>query len=209
MYQEFMKKFIKMPALLVIAGALFFPFSFAHSAVFQVTESEGGRYGWNNENVELFFSVNNSYSDILEFAIGNNGAFHAGYSNDMTSPTAYLIEAAVVHKVDGIWRAATEEGWRELTWMNQASNFDSYTTAFLFTSKCEDCSEFSGFLELGFTDGYRGDALDPQSSFAAYSELEGVDNPIMGTTTVVPIPAAAWLFGSALLGLGALKRRKS
>ena len=28
-------------------------------------------------------------------------------------------------------------------------------------------------------------------------------------TTVVPLPAAAWLFGSALLGLGAIKRRKS
>ncbi len=30
-----------------------------------------------------------------------------------------------------------------------------------------------------------------------------------GTISSVPLPAAAWLFGSALLGLGALKRKKA
>jgi hypothetical protein len=34
-------------------------------------------------------------------------------------------------------------------------------------------------------------------------------DPAVLTLSEVPIPAAAWLFGSALLGLGALKRRKS
>lgn len=32
---------------------------------------------------------------------------------------------------------------------------------------------------------------------------------IRGQVNVVPLPAAAWLFGTALLGLGAIKRRKS
>jgi hypothetical protein len=31
----------------------------------------------------------------------------------------------------------------------------------------------------------------------------------VATPSAVPIPAAAWLFGSALLGLGAIKRRKA
>ena len=30
-----------------------------------------------------------------------------------------------------------------------------------------------------------------------------------GSVSAVPIPAAAWLFGSALLGLGVLKRKKA
>ncbi|MEH6591623.1 MAG: VPLPA-CTERM sorting domain-containing protein [Halioglobus sp.] len=34
----------------------------------------------------------------------------------------------------------------------------------------------------------------------------GIDNI---QTTVVPLPAAAWLFGSAVLGLGAIKRKRS
>ena len=31
----------------------------------------------------------------------------------------------------------------------------------------------------------------------------------MTTATIVPLPAAAWLFGSALLGLGVVKRKKA
>ena len=197
---------------LFLTASLLITSNFAQSAALRVTESEGDRYGYENENVELFFSVNNTYSDILEFAVGNNGAFSAGYSDDLTSPTAHLIEAYVVHKVDGSWRTEDDnstDGWRQLTWMNQASNFDGYATAFLFTSKCGDCSEFTGPLETGITDGYRGDALNPQSPFAAYSQANGVANPIIGTTSVVPLPAASWLFGSALLGLGVVKRKKA
>jgi hypothetical protein len=32
---------------------------------------------------------------------------------------------------------------------------------------------------------------------------------ITADVSAVPVPAAAWLFGSALLGLGAVKRRKA
>jgi hypothetical protein len=34
-------------------------------------------------------------------------------------------------------------------------------------------------------------------------------NTVAGSITVVPLPAAAWLFGSALLGLGVVKRKKA
>ncbi len=37
----------------------------------------------------------------------------------------------------------------------------------------------------------------------------GIDNIEFGGVSAVPIPAAAWLFGSALLGLGVVKRRKA
>jgi hypothetical protein len=186
-----------------VFGSAILPLAFAHSAVLQVTESEGDRYGYNNEKVELFFSVYNTYNDIREFAVGNNGAFSAGYRNDLAqTPTAHLTEAFVVHKVNGSWKAPNGS---ELTWMNQATNFDSFTIAFLYTSKCGDCSEFNGFLEVGTTDGYAGDALDPQSPFAAFSESSGV---ITGSTTV-PVPAAIWLFGSGLLGITGIARRKA
>lgn len=36
----------------------------------------------------------------------------------------------------------------------------------------------------------------------------GLDNPGLNDTLAAPIPAAAWLFGSGLLGLGTLARRK-
>jgi hypothetical protein len=42
------------------------------------------------------------------------------------------------------------------------------------------------------------------------NHTQGVDDiEVFVNSPVVPIPAAAWLFGSALLGLGVLKRRKA
>lgn len=174
MYQEFMKKFIKKRALLVvIVGAVFFPFSFTHSAVLQVTESEGDRFGYELEKVELFFSIDNTYEDILEFAIGNNGAYQAGYRDDLALyPTANLANGFVAYRDEGVWRVNdNDDGPRELTWMNQASNFDGFTKAFLYTSLCEGCS--GAALETGTTDGYAGEADESQSPFAAYSEENG------------------------------------
>jgi len=72
-------------------------------------------------------------------------------------------------------------------------------------------------------------ALDPQTEFGSpITDIEvSIQNTLtastdalgesawiqkklsfVASTTVVPVPAAAWLFGSALLGLGLVKRRK-
>ena len=50
-----------------------------------------------------------------------------------------------------------------------------------------------------------GVCSDPVVGDGAYSIGEF---QVFGTPSSVPIPAAAWLFGSALLGLGAVKRNK-
>jgi hypothetical protein len=47
------------------------------------------------------------------------------------------------------------------------------------------------------------DSLIANQVYTEYTQVEG------GYISSVPIPAAAWLFGSALLGLGALKRKKA
>jgi hypothetical protein len=62
--------------------------------------------------------------------------------------------------------------------------------------------------------------VDPDISFEYFAfSIESVNGSVISTDIVntaadfvsppVPIPAAAWLFGSALLGLGAVKRRKA
>ena len=52
-----------------------------------------------------------------------------------------------------------------------------------------------------------------QMNFTALQQVVveefGVDVLRLTVTTVVPIPAAAWLFGSALLSMGWLRCRKS
>ena len=45
-------------------------------------------------------------------------------------------------------------------------------------------------------------AIGPSDSATTYAFAQLIPSPI-------PLPAAAWLFGSALLGLGAAKRRKA
>ena len=45
--------------------------------------------------------------------------------------------------------------------------------------------------------------------FEDIGDLQNTSNQSLYVMSEVPIPAAAWLFGSALLGLGAIKRRKA
>jgi hypothetical protein len=59
---------------------------------------------------------------------------------------------------------------------------------------------WAGLDAGGIRNGF-GDAFNTLSM--SFSDDTGI------TTSVVPIPAAVWLFGSALLGLGAVKRRKT
>jgi hypothetical protein len=85
----------------------------------------------------------------------------------------------------------------------------------------------STFEQIGTTfDGTSGDlnilALPPTLGLPITITIS-FDNPDAGTVfadggtlgtasgafTVVPVPAAAWLFGSALLGLGVVKRKKA
>ena len=45
-----------------------------------------------------------------------------------------------------------------------------------------------------------------------WEDFDGANHPFISGSvkpSVVPLPAAAWLFGSALLGLGAFKRRRA
>ncbi|MDB4308249.1 VPLPA-CTERM sorting domain-containing protein [Gammaproteobacteria bacterium] len=42
-----------------------------------------------------------------------------------------------------------------------------------------------------------------------WGEEAFVRNIVSGTVTAVPVPAAAWLFGSALAGLGLLRRKQT
>jgi hypothetical protein len=61
------------------------------------------------------------------------------------------------------------------------------------------------------------DEIDKQGAAAKFTEGCAQEGACNGLVTIysnpivkpVPLPAAAWLFGSALLGLGALKRKKA
>ena len=60
-----------------------------------------------------------------------------------------------------------------------------------------------------------GSTLNPSSGeyfaahIAGFDETYGVDSAQFSGSTVVPVPAAVWLFGSGLIGLAGIARRKA
>jgi len=81
------------------------------------------------------------------------------------------------------------------------SNFLVKSDAFLFDYESADNRySFTGDLPSG-TYTFNVEGVSSGSIGGSYIGTVGA--------TEVPIPAAAWLFGSALLGLGAVRRRKN
>jgi hypothetical protein len=70
-----------------------------------------------------------------------------------------------------------------------------FNTADLECPSFDFCTDTESVYLTGFEDGFDFDAKKWSSSADAI--------------TTIPLPAAAWLFGSALLGLGAMKRKKA
>ena len=66
---------------------------------------------------------------------------------------------------------------------------------------CDPASNLSGQLTKGF------DVIAGNTYFVEL-ELEAIADAFGGTPAVVPVPAAVWLFGSGLLGLVGVARRK-
>lgn len=73
-----------------------------------------------------------------------------------------------------------------------------------------------GYLSNGTTIKFNGDLTYTPGSGGLQGSLTGgaidgssVTATKLGAVTVVPVPAAAWLFGSGLLGLAGIARRKT
>lgn len=72
-----------------------------------------------------------------------------------------------------------------------------------------------------FSNAYTGDEFIPAGLYVAFEDLKGLDTPqdfnyldlqiVVSNVNApaVPVPAAAWLFGSALVGLAGVARRRS
>ena len=51
-------------------------------------------------------------------------------------------------------------------------------------------------------------AINDNGDITGYGKIDGEPHAFLVTAAAVPIPAAAWLFGSGLLGLIGITRRK-
>jgi len=97
--------------------------------------------------------------------------------------------------------------------------FDSRLAAFAYLGAPENCNTRSCYAHMqvllhqgeyvaAIQSGATGWDADVQSrDLVTFQSNEGIGSFLV-RTTVVPVPAAVWLFGSGLIGLAALARRK-
>lgn len=114
-------------------------------------------------------------------AIGNNETLRVNFSSLVTVDAVRLGQWQISESVT----FTTNKG-NSLTWNTESAAFSSYETV--------GTTALGNMLYLDIT-GNTG------TTFATLNRLSNV--------SAVPLPAAAWLFGSALLGLVTVARRKT
>ncbi len=178
-------------------------------------------------------TVNNiSPQPIYAFAVGNNdasGAFGFGANSfaGLVNPSELnnLWAASVIHR--SRWEANTSGFGRfgSNTWTAPDTSTAAYNWDTLFGSAFDTIVSYwvvdpdasllggggHGLFSTPISSGTSQSHFffESKQAFSPFITL-GMDGAVTasGETTLVPIPAAIWLFGSALIGLFRISRRK-
>jgi hypothetical protein len=118
--------------------------------------------------------------------------FGAGFNADITNGVLTINSLDFGGNFGGghDFLLAPDPGTLEVLWVSAAGGGD-YDVAFRWSHDIT-CAEDPSLIFTAFT---------------AHWVLEGVAT-VTGTTPAVPVPAAAWLFGSGLMGMAGVARRR-
>ncbi|MGB5324169.1 MAG: VPLPA-CTERM sorting domain-containing protein [Pseudomonadales bacterium] len=157
-------------------------------------------------------SIYSDYNNPNHDPIANNGpvvtrVFQEQFNNITATDVGNTWYWSFDYKSGNIEGASTAGAF--ITTLDPNNGYAS-TNDFSFTTGTSDLWQ-SGFLSLTIDDNLIGNIL--QYGFQTSADLyqgSGVfyDNVSFSQTSPVPLPAAAWLFGSALAGLVAARRKK-
>ncbi len=138
-----------------------------------------------------------------------SGSTHTVFEN---TPTPGMYEIVVGAGVTGavFQLRETIEDWKTYTfqlWTDTDAGIDSMATGSTVGASWTWTDIGDDVDNMAATNVYR--ALVPGSQYVlAFSSTNGNAFAVTTQVSAVPLPAAAWLFGSALLGLGALRRKQ-
>ena len=137
------------------------------------------------------------------------------------SASTYLSGATVILNPgsDDLLYSSTPYDFPASTFYLDSTSSNNYVT---FSLRDTDDDDFTisyaltggsivGSLNWSFTDNVASTFSYLMTAGNVYTLKIGTDSDLSSSTVLtsaVPLPAAAWLFGSALLGLGALRRKQ-
>jgi hypothetical protein len=188
---------VLLAALLLGANASAAPVQWTlNDVVFDDGESVTGSFDYDADtnsysNINIVtIELYEDYLDVDDWWWAGSSFDHEGNVVGMTSTQAWFLNAACPSCPNG--GLSADHDVLQLGFSTALSN--SGGTAVLTTGS---------FLTIAYDSGAGPFAGSPDLSY-------GMDRKIVsGTVSSVPIPAAAWLFGSALAGLGWLGRKRS
>lgn len=164
--------------------------------------------------IEYTFTAAND-GDILAYFVGKGGA---GFTNTLSvSINGVATGVSGLNNQTSVYGESVNFGYAnagdtvvfslyvanlDLTWSsNKGDNVDGANHVYSYLYEGDDAVP-SG-LYIGFED------LKVNSDFNYLDEQFVVTNVTTGPTPEVPVPAAAWLMGSGLIGLAGVARRRS
>lgn len=149
------------------------------------------------------------------WVVSSDNDFANGYGTSMFDMTFTLANSAIL-SVDGSVTGPNNEPFRSKTYFKIYSGDSVDPADVIFSTATDDPSNSLRVIDLDqqlSAGTYRIVArVSPSTADAptieqGYREIETFYN-VTGTFTAVPVPAAAWLFGSALIGLASIKRKQ-
>jgi hypothetical protein len=173
--------------------------------------------------VLLLFSTSASHASLVSFSVTGDPYFVAAGNPFGLTACGTCTESI---SADGVYDDSGLDGvGTEFVYFGSGSGNSITahvgTIDFLETMDVDYAGGFDPFLEfqdgnlasinLLFTTGTNGATADFSSSgilFGSGSVLSGIWDAGSFSTTPVPMPAAVWLFGSGLIGLVGVARRK-
>ena len=161
--------------------------------------------------------------DIINFSLGSQSVVDFTYTGGYVDPTFSLFDSSGAHLVTN---DDTSSPFNLFSHLTQDLAAGSYS---ILVSYCCDSEQYAVINGASFadTDGYnqgwyRFGGTGTLAGMAAYLETApslftagAVGSPYSLTISdaaqigAVPIPAAAWLFGSALLSFGGIPRKRA
>ena len=194
-------------ALVLVAIVLITPMNRLHAAV--IYEYTGSNY--------MYFSP--SGSSIYDDTMAVTGSFTVSsplidFNGDLSSlVTSYIFNDGIhtITDADGLFgdfRMSTDSFGNPVTWSIDVFNREPDDPSLKIGDQVPTITtrlDFSGHSE-DFAQVYECTSITEGS--CVFDLVTDAYTPIAGNWSVIPTPAALWLFGSGLLGLVGMARRK-